>query len=79
MDGSVDLQQPRIHRWSGVGLVVANMVGAGVLLSAGFMAQRMGPTAILLAWVFGLVVALLGARAYGAIAAVSGRSGGEYR
>jgi APA family basic amino acid/polyamine antiporter len=77
--GSVLGQQKGIHRWSGVGLVVANMVGAGVLLSAGFMAQRMGPLAILLAWGFGLVVALLGARTYGAIAAVSGRSGGEYR
>jgi APA family basic amino acid/polyamine antiporter len=77
--GSAVGQQRGIHRWSGVGLVVANMVGAGVLLSAGFMAQRMGPLAILLAWAFGLVVALLGARTYGAIAAISGRSGGEYR
>jgi APA family basic amino acid/polyamine antiporter len=72
-------RQQGLHRWSGIGLVVANMVGAGVLLSAGFMAQRMGPLAILCAWVFGLFVALLGARTYAAIAAVSGRSGGEYR
>lgn len=64
---------------SGVGLVLANMIGAGVLLSAGFMAQSMGPGPILVAWVFGLGLALLGARAYGAIAAVSGESGGEYR
>jgi APA family basic amino acid/polyamine antiporter len=79
MDGTVSDLDRRIGRWSGVGLVVANMVGAGVLLSAGFMAQRMGPFAILLAWLFGLGVALLGARTYGAIAAISGRSGGEYR
>ncbi len=65
--------------WSGVGLVIANMIGAGVLLSAGFMAQEMSAGPILVAWVFGLVLALLGTRAYGAIAAVSGKSGGEYR
>ena len=64
---------------TGVGLVVANMVGAGVLLSAGFMAQEMGPGAILLAWTFGILIALCGTKAYGAIAQASGRSGGEYR
>lgn len=64
---------------SGVGLVLANMIGAGVLLSAGFMAQSMGPGPILVAWVFGMALALLGTRAYGAIAAISGESGGEYR
>jgi APA family basic amino acid/polyamine antiporter len=79
MDGSIEEHKRRIHWTSGVGLVVANMVGAGVLLSAGFMAQRMGPTAILASWSLGLVVALLGSRVYGALAAVSGRSGGEYR
>ncbi len=68
-----------LDRWSGVGLVVANMIGAGVLLSAGFMAQEMSSGPILLAWVLGLGIALLGAKTYGTIAAVSGRSGGEYR
>ncbi|HAC79089.1 MAG: APC family permease [Candidatus Binatia bacterium] len=63
----------------GVGLVLANMIGAGVLLSAGFMAESMGPGEILLSWVFGLVVALCGTRAYGFVAAVSQKSGGEYR
>ena len=55
------------------------MIGAGVLLSTGFMAQSMSAGPILGAWVLGLIIALLGARSYGAIAAVSGRSGGEYR
>jgi APA family basic amino acid/polyamine antiporter len=64
---------------TGIGLIVSNMIGAGVLLSTGFMAQEMGPGAILLAWVFGIALALCGTRAYGAIAAASGRSGGEYR
>ena len=29
--------------WSGVGLVAANMIGAGVFLSAGFMIQEIEP------------------------------------
>ena len=64
---------------SGVGLIIANMIGAGVFLSAGFMAQDMSAGPLLLAWVFGAVLALCGAIAYGAVAADSGESGGEYR
>ncbi|HUL60602.1 MAG TPA: amino acid permease [Anaeromyxobacteraceae bacterium] len=65
--------------WPGVGLVAANMIGAGVFLSAGFMAQAMGPGPILLAWVVGAVLAMAGAKAYSAVAALVPRSGGEYR
>src|SRR2546426_7528229 len=64
---------------SGVGIVAANMIGAGVFLSAGFMAQDMGPGTILLAWVTGAVIALAGSRAYAAVAQLVPRSGGEYR
>ena len=65
--------------WSGVGLVVANMVGAGVFLSTGFMAQDLGPGHILLAWGVGTVLALCGARAYAEVARRVPHSGGEYR
>ena len=64
---------------TGVGLVVANMIGSGVFLSAGFMAQDLDPTWLLLAWVVGAALALAGARTYAEIAALIGRSGGEYR
>lgn len=64
---------------SGVGLVVANMVGAGVFLSAGFMSQSMGPAQLLLSWVVGGVIALCGAYAYSGIATHNTASGGEYR
>ena len=64
---------------SGIGLVISNMVGAGVFLSAGFMAQDMGPGTILIAWVVGAVIALSGAKAYAQVAAWVPRSGGEYR
>lgn len=64
---------------SGLGLVVANMVGSGVFLSAGFMAQQLGPGAIMLAWLLGTGIALAGARAYAEVAQLVPRSGGEYR
>lgn len=65
--------------WSGAGLVVANMIGVGVMISAGFMAQSMGPLPILIAWVIGAGIALAGVLAYSAITAEIGESGGEYR
>ena len=69
----------RLGLWSGVGLVVANMIGAGVFISTGFMAQEMGPGPILLAWATGMALALCGATAYAAVARAVPRSGGEYR
>lgn len=77
-----DLETPRagtLGLWSGVGLVVSNMIGAGVFVSTGFMAQEMGPGTILLAWVAGAAIALAGTRAYAAVAQAVPRSGGEYR
>jgi len=65
--------------WSGAGIVIANMIGAGVFVSAGFMAQDMGPGTLLLAWVVGSILALCGTRAYATAAILVPRSGGEYR
>jgi len=64
---------------TGIGIVVANMVGSGVFLSAGYMAQDLTPVWLLLAWVVGAALALAGARTYGEVARLIGRSGGEYR
>ena len=64
---------------SGVGLVVANMVGVGVLTSAGYQAFDLGPWVILFAWAVGAVIATAGALAYGELARLMPRSGGEYR
>lgn len=64
---------------SGIGLVVANMVGAGVFISAGFMAQDLTPSQILLAWVVGAALALCGVVAYAEVARLMPKSGGEYR
>ncbi|MES1158238.1 MAG: amino acid permease [Haliangium ochraceum] len=69
----------RLGLLSGVGLVVANTVGVGVLTNTGYMAGRLGPSQILLAWLVGGVMAMAGALCYAAIANSIPRSGGEYR
>jgi len=60
-------------------MVFANMIGAGVFLSTGFMAQDLRPGEILLAWAVGAVLALCGVRVYSAAAVLLPESGGEYR
>jgi basic amino acid/polyamine antiporter, APA family len=73
------MKDHRLGMFSGMGMVIANMVGAGVFLSTGFMAQELTPDQILLAWIVGGVLALSGARSYAAIAQIIPHSGGEYR
>lgn len=60
-------------------MVVANMIGAGVFLSTGFMAQTLTPKQIVLGWAVGGLLALAGARAYAQIARAIPKSGGEYQ
>src|SRR5262245_4801348 len=55
------------------------MIGTGVFVSAGFMADTMGPGLILFSWIVGGALAMAGARAYAAVAEIVPRSGGEYR
>ena len=62
-----------------MGLVVANMVGAGVFLSAGFMARELSAGWILVAWIVGGLLALAGARTYAEASILIPESGGEYR
>lgn len=69
----------QIGLWAGVGIVIANMIGAGVLTTPGYMAMDLKPSYILLGWLVGGVAALCGARAYAAVAQAIPRSGGEYR
>jgi APA family basic amino acid/polyamine antiporter len=69
----------KLGLWSGVGIVIANMIGAGVLTTPGYMAMDLAPSYILVAWLIGGIAALAGARAYAAVAQAIPRSGGEYR
>ena len=54
------MKDHRLGLFSGMGMVIANMIGAGVFLSTGFMAQDLNPKQILLAWVIGAFLALAG-------------------
>ena len=58
---------------------MATMIGAGVFLSAGFMAQDLGPGWILTAWGVGAALAMVGALTYAEVSILIPRSGGEYR
>jgi APA family basic amino acid/polyamine antiporter len=73
------MKDHRLGLFSGMGMVIANMIGAGVFISTGYMAQELTPKLILLAWVIGALLAISGARAYAEIARTVPRSGGEYR
>lgn len=60
-------------------VAVANMIGAGVFTTSGFALANLGrPGVVLLAWVVGGGIALLGALSYGALASRIPESGGEY-
>ncbi len=62
-----------------VGLVIANMIGAGVFTTSGFALGDLGsPYYVMLAWVIGGCLALCGALSYGALCRLMPVSGGEY-
>ena len=59
-------------------IVVASMLGTGILTTTGFMSARLGgPLDVLAVWVAGAILALLGALSYGAILRRYPQSGGE--
>jgi len=61
------------------GLVIANMIGAGVFTTSGFALGDLGsPVQVLLAWFIGGCLALCGALSYGALSRLIPVSGGEY-
>jgi APA family basic amino acid/polyamine antiporter len=61
------------------GLVIANMIGAGVFTTSGFaMADLGSPVYVIMAWLIGGLIAICGAVSYGALARRMPLSGGEY-
>ena len=73
------MKDHRLGVLSGTGIVIANMIGAGVFVSTGSMVQNMNPQQILAAWIAGTLIALAGAKAYSGITQLVPQSGGEYR
>jgi len=69
----------RLGRLALISLVVASMIGAGVFTTSGFALADLGtPDRVMLVWILGGVIALLGALSYGLIAREVIESGGEY-
>lgn len=60
-------------------IVIANVIGVGIFITPGFIAQSVPhPAWILGVWIAGGLLALAGAMAYAELAALRPRSGGEY-
>ena len=60
-------------------VVVANVIGAGIFTTPGFLARDLeSPFAVLSIWVLGAILALAGALSYSELGAAFPRAGGEY-
>ena len=60
-------------------IIVANMVGSGIFTTSGFIMQDVqNPSAMLLCWFMGGLLALTGALCYGELGAMFPEAGGDY-
>ena len=60
-------------------IIVGSMIGSGIFIVSADMARTVGsPFWLLMAWVLTGVMTLLGALAYGELAAMYPRAGGQY-
>ena len=68
-----------LHFIDAAAIVVGSMIGTGVFLKSGIMAQQVGaPGWVLLAWVLAGLLSLAGALTYAELGAMFPRAGGEY-
>jgi basic amino acid/polyamine antiporter, APA family len=69
----------KIGMFSASGIVVANMIGAGIFTTSGLILAGLGnPVLMILLWFLGGVIALCGALAYSELGKAMPRAGGEY-
>lgn len=62
-----------------INIVIANMIGAGIFTTTGFLMDFLGnPGVMLMLWVAGGLIALCGAIAFGELGATFPEAGGEY-
>jgi APA family basic amino acid/polyamine antiporter len=68
-----------ISAFTGLSIVVANMIGTGAFTSLGFQVEELHNTlSILSLWIVGGILALSGAFSYAEVGTVIRKSGGEY-
>lgn len=71
--------QRKIGLFTATNLVMANMIGAGIFTTSGFIMDKLqDPTALLLCWLAGGLLALCGALCYAELGANFPQAGGEY-
>ncbi|HVK15699.1 MAG TPA: amino acid permease [Fimbriiglobus sp.] len=76
---NADVGGRKFGYWTGHFVVVASMIGAGILTTSGFTLNATGnPTGMLALWVIGGVLALCGAVTVAELATAMPRSGGDY-
>ncbi|MDR1357709.1 MAG: amino acid permease [Tannerellaceae bacterium] len=69
----------KITTFTGLSIVVANMIGTGAFTSLGFQVEELHNTlSILSLWIVGGILALSGAFSYAEVGTVIRKSGGEY-
>src|SRR5215472_13642100 len=69
----------RLGLFTATAIVVGSMIGSGIFTAPSIMAEWVQSPGVLLGlWVFGGVFTLLGALAYGELAAMMPRAGGQY-
>lgn len=69
----------KIGAYTGVSIVVANMIGTGAFTSLGFQMENLRNTeTILMLWILGGILALCGAFSYAEVGTEIKKSGGEY-
>ncbi len=73
-----DSSQRRLGLTPAIAIVVANMIGTGVFISAGYMVHALHAHTSLIAWLIGGVAALCGAAVYAELGSMMPRVGGEY-
>src|SRR5215831_18990842 len=65
--------------WSATAIVIGDTIGTGVFLVASDMARTVGSaTLVLIAWILGLLIVLLGAFCYAELGAAFPKAGGPY-
>ncbi|MGQ9649502.1 MAG: APC family permease [Phycisphaerae bacterium] len=79
----MDVREEQMHRGFGLAtttfVVIASMVGTGILVSPGYMMASLGNhTVIFSLWILGGLLALCGALCVAELAAAMPRAGGEY-
>jgi len=74
-----DQLKRRIGLTTATAIVVANMIGSGIFITTGFVADKVpGPGWVLLCWIIGGLIAISGALCYAELSTRMPEVGGEY-